>query len=92
MIQIDCPNCGKRNSSEFRFGGEYNPRPKEIKEISNEAWADYVFLRENKLGVQKEWWYHRAGCGTWFLAERHTKSNEVIKTYMWEPANKEEAA
>ncbi len=85
MIQIDCPNCGLRNSSEFRFGGEYNPRPKDMKEITNEEWADYVFLRENKVGVQKEWWYHRAGCGTWFLAERHTKSNQVVKTYLWEP-------
>ncbi|MCP5096367.1 MAG: sarcosine oxidase subunit delta [Chloroflexi bacterium] len=84
MIIIDCPNCGSRNSSEFRFGGEYNPRPKGVKDISNEAWTDYAFLRENKLGVQKEWWYHRAGCGIWFLAERHTKSNEVIKTYLWD--------
>ncbi len=94
MIIIECPNCGPRNSGEFRFGGEYNPRPKNMKEITNEKWTDYVFLRENKVGVQKEWWYHRAGCGTWFLAERHTKSNEVVKTYMWEPANvnKEESA
>jgi sarcosine oxidase subunit delta len=53
--------------------------------VSNEVWTDYVFLRENKVGVQKEWWYHRAGCGVWFLAERHTKTNEVIKTYFWEP-------
>ncbi|MCA9929287.1 MAG: sarcosine oxidase subunit delta [Anaerolineales bacterium] len=78
--------------SEFRFGGEYNPRPKGMMDVSNEAWTDYVFLRENKVGVQKEWWYHRAGCGLWFLAERHTKSNGVIKTYMWKPANEEETA
>jgi len=85
MIQINCPNCGVRNSNEFRFGGEYNPRPKNMMAVSNEAWTDYVFLRENKVGVQKEWWYHRAGCGVWFLAERHTKTNEVVKTYFWEP-------
>lgn len=89
MIQIDCPNCGRRNTNEFRFGGEYNPRPGSMKKITNEEWTGYVFLRENKLGVQKEWWYHRAGCGLWFLVERHTKSNEVIKTYMWEPAKGE---
>ena len=86
MIQIECPNCGMRNSNEFRFGGEYNSRPKNMVAVSNEEWADYVFLRENKVGVQKEWWYHRAGCGVWFLAERHTKSNEVVKTYFWQPA------
>jgi sarcosine oxidase delta subunit len=27
--------------------------------------------------VQKEWWYHRAGCGRWFLLERHTQTNEL---------------
>ena len=84
MIQIDCPNCGKRNVGEFRFGGEYNPRPKEMMDVSNEAWTDYVFLRENKVGAQKEWWYHRAGCGLWFLAERHTKSNKVKRAYLWD--------
>lgn len=85
MIQIACPNCGVRNSNEFRFGGEYNPRLKNMMVVSNEEWTDYVFLRENKVGVQKEWWYHRAGCGVWFLAERHTKTNEVVNTYFWEP-------
>ena len=84
MVQIECPNCGRRNSSEFRYGGEYNPRLKNMKEITNDEWTDYVFLRENKLGVQKEWWYHRAGCGVWFLTERHTKTNKVERTYFWE--------
>ena len=28
MLLLTCPNCGHRNSSEFRFGGEYNSRPK----------------------------------------------------------------
>ena len=27
MLILSCPNCGERNVSEFRFGGEYNPRP-----------------------------------------------------------------
>ena len=84
MIQINCPNCGIRNVSEFRFGGEYNPRPKAMMDVSNEEWTDYVFLRQNRVGVQKEWWYHRAGCGAWFLAERHTKSNKVESAYLWD--------
>ena len=83
MILIECPNCGKRNAQEFRFGGEYRPRPKLPMETPELEWADYIFMRENKVGVQKEWWYHRAGCQLWFLAERHTKSNEVRKTYRW---------
>jgi len=52
---------------------------------TNEAWSDYIYMRDNKLGVQTEWWYHRSGCGAWFLAERHTKTNIVTNTYLWQP-------
>ncbi len=87
MITIPCPNCGPRNSLEFRYGGEYNPRPKNPHEAGEIEWVDYVYMRDNRLGVQKEWWYHRAGCGLWFLAERHTHSNEVVETYRWKNRN-----
>ena len=87
MLLLNCPNCGERNEAEFRFGGEYNERPQNPEEPgSDEAWADYLYLRKNKLGVQQEWWYHRAGCGLWFMAERHTKTQVIEKTYFWEPA------
>jgi len=83
MMTLDCPNCGRRNSQEFRYGGAYNPRPKQPSAGSDEAWADYLYMRDNKLGWQTEWWYHRAGCQLWFLAERHTETNRVAKTYLW---------
>jgi len=86
MITINCPNCGKRNSSEFRFGGEYNLRPAQPLEQSDAQWADYIYMQNNKLGVQKEWWYHRHGCSTWFVAERHTGSNGIERTTFWEPS------
>ena len=81
MILLNCPNCGERNVAEFRFGGEEKTRPETP---DGTAWTDYLYLKENKFGVQREWWYHRAGCGLWFLAERHTKSHVVEKTYLWE--------
>ncbi len=83
MIRLNCPNCGPRNVQEFRYGGEYNPRPKHPEELPEDAWVDYVYMRDNHLGVQKEWWYHRAGCQLWFLAERHTGTNQVLRTYLW---------
>ena len=82
MLILECPNCGPRNVQEFRYGGEYNPRPASV-EVDDDAWTTYIYMRQNRLGVQKEWWYHRAGCGLWFFAERHTKSNEVLQTYLW---------
>ena len=87
MLILTCPNCGPRNVSEFRHGGEVNPRPKVPGAVSDEAWADYLFMRKNTLGVQTEWWYHRAGCGRWFLAERHTLTNEVARTWVWTPTS-----
>jgi len=40
------------------------------------------FLRENKLGDVKEWWYHAFGCKRWFIAIRNTLTNKVITTYL----------
>jgi sarcosine oxidase subunit delta len=40
--------------------------------------CDYVYFRDNVAGMQREWWYHRVGCGLWFLAERDTRTNEVL--------------
>jgi sarcosine oxidase subunit delta len=90
MILIECPNCGPRNAQEFRYGGEYNSRPSEPMVVPPEEWTDYIYMRANKQGLQKEWWYHRAGCQLWFLAERHTKTNVIERTYLWRknPPNK----
>ena len=44
---------------------------------------DYLYQRDNARGPQREWWYHRAGCGLWFMAERHTHTNQVLRTYPW---------
>ncbi len=85
MLLLDCPNCGPRNVAEFRFGGEYNPRPKDVLATGDDEWARYLYMRKNRQGVQAEWWYHRAGCGLWFMAERHTLTNAVIETHPWPP-------
>jgi heterotetrameric sarcosine oxidase delta subunit len=83
MIILPCPNCGERNVSEFRFGGELTKRPAP-EQMTPESWTDYLYMRRNVLGVQREWWYHDA-CGCWFIAERHTKTHDVAKTYFWTP-------
>ena len=35
MLLLACPNCGDRNVSEFRFGGELNSRPKDPSTLSS---------------------------------------------------------
>lgn len=85
MLLIPCPNCGERNITEFRYGGEIKRNPPKIEDSASDNALANLYLKENRLGVQKEWWYHRAGCGTWFIAERHTKSQVIEQTYLWEP-------
>src|SRR5829696_7421222 len=84
MLILTCPNSGPRNVSEFRHGGETNPRPPDPAAVDDAAWADFLYMRKNALGLQTEWWYHRQGCGRWFLAERDTLTNDVVKTYFWQ--------
>ena len=40
---------------------------------------------DNVAGVQREWWQHRSGCGEWFLAERDTRTNEVLEVILPDP-------
>ena len=47
--------------------------------------TDYVYFRDNVAGLQREWWYHRKGCKTWFVAERDTRTNEVLRTLIPAP-------
>lgn len=75
---LPCPNCGRRSAYEFGYGGEYRPRPSS--DASPEAWAHYLYARRNEAGVQQEWWFHRHGCGRWFLARRDTRTNTVLET------------
>jgi sarcosine oxidase subunit delta len=83
MILLPCPNCGARNVSEFRFGGEVTKQPAPD-QTTPASWARYLYMRKNFLGVQREWWYHNA-CGSWFIAERHTKTQEIQSTYFYSP-------
>ena len=78
---IPCPACGDRDVGEFRFGGENRPRPSNPETFAPAAWAHYVYDRTNAAGRQTEWWYHRGGCGQWFLAVRDTRTNAVEKTW-----------
>lgn len=83
---LTCPHCGPRDSTEFRFQGEVTERPTERPTL--ERLAGYVYLRRNVAGVQREWWYHRLGCASWFLAERDTRTNEVLSTSLPSPAGR----
>ena len=51
MFIIKCPYCGNRDHSEFAYGGEAHiVRPKQPTELSDDQWAEYLFMRKNIKG------------------------------------------
>ena len=87
MLLVPCPWCGPREELEFRCGGQAHiVHPVDTDGLSDTAWADYLFMRDNAIGPVAERWYHVAGCRRWFNALRDTLTNRFLATYrMGEP-------
>ena len=81
---LPCPTCGPRDVNEYVYAGEVTVRPghaPSLRELSA-----YVHFRRNVAGVQREWWFHRFGCGQWFQAERDTRTNAVLASELGQPS------
>ena len=82
MFVINCPYCGERDQSEFSCGGEAHiVRPKQPTELSDDEWAEYLFMRKNIKGVQFERWNHTHGCRKWFNMVRDTSNDKIHAVY-----------
>ena len=79
MKIMTCPLNGPCNISEFVCAGEVRPSP-DPNGATDEAWADHVFMHDNAATVVREWWCHVA-TAYWFIAERDTVKDEIIRTY-----------
>ncbi len=75
-----CPVNGPRAISEFAYGGELRPMP-DPAAASDATWADYVFNRNGLAGIKREWWCHTPS-GVWFIAERDTARDEILRTWL----------
>ena len=76
---VACRWGGERYESEFSFGGEAHlERPQES--CSDKEWTEYIFMRINFKGEQKERWMHINGCRQWFNAVRNTTTNTFLQT------------
>jgi len=82
MLLIHCPYCGPRAEIEFSCGGEAHiVRPANAQDLSDEAWADYLYMRANPRGTHREQWVHSAGCRRWFNVERDTTNYRISAVY-----------
>ncbi len=79
---MKCPWCGERDEHEFSYGGEAHiVRPKNPEKLSDEQWADYLFMRNNPKGAFLERWAHTHGCRRWFNVQRDTFTHEITAVY-----------
>ena len=76
MLRIACPFCGSRDEVEFRYRGDAG-RGRPAPEAGEEAFAAYVYERDNPAGWHQEWWQHVAGCRRVLRVERHTLTHEI---------------
>lgn len=81
MKILTCPVNGPRPVSEFVYAGELRELPDEDS-CSDAEWADYVFNRSGAPGIKREWWCH-APSNIWFIAERDTALDLVLRTYLY---------
>jgi sarcosine oxidase subunit delta len=83
MLRIPCPYCGStRDEDEFTFGGPLvRVRPADPQNLSDVAWAEYLFTRENARGPSAERWRHTFGCRQWFGIERDTVSHVLLRVF-----------
>lgn len=52
-------------------------RPGPPEAVSEAAWAEYLFVRDNPKGWVRERWLHALGCRQWLVVLRHTVTHEI---------------
>jgi sarcosine oxidase subunit delta len=82
MKIMTCPVNGPRAISEFAYGGELREMP-DPATTRDDDWARYVFNRSGIAAVKREWWCHTAS-GVWFVAERDTATDTVLRSYLYQ--------
>lgn len=87
---IECPICGARDLREFQYLGAAKllerPRARDLENPANQkdqdAFFDYVYIRDNPEGPNAELWLHQLGCRAYIHAVRNTKTHEFVSTQL----------
>jgi len=77
-MRLTCPLCGARDRREFYYQGEAVTLDRPAPDAGDDAWQDYLHLRENPTGVRRDLWHHEASCGAWLVVTRNTSTHEVL--------------
>jgi sarcosine oxidase subunit delta len=77
-MRLTCPLCGERDRREFYYQGEAVALHRPAPDAGDDAWQDYLHLRDNPAGERRDLWHHEAGCGAWLVVTRNTSTHEVL--------------
>jgi sarcosine oxidase subunit delta len=78
-VIIQHPLLGPRDAAEFVCKGDASliQRPDGMAEHVDEAFHDYMYLRDNPAGEHRELWYHEQGDRSWLVVTRNTLTHEI---------------
>lgn len=82
MLRIECPLCGERQYTEFRYGGDAGKRRPGHGTADLAAWHEYLFLFDNPKGTHREFWQHVQGCRQWLVVVRDTATDTVTEVML----------
>ena len=77
---INHPLLGPRDSEEFVYLGSADliNRPTNWEsEVAAEDFYQYLYIRENIAGDNRELWYHEQGDQSWLVVTRCTLTHEI---------------
>lgn len=77
MLRIVCPYCGERDHVEFVYGGAATARFPDLSIVDIAPWTEFVFFRDNPVGVHSEYWQHQNGCRQWLRVIRDTMTHQI---------------
>lgn len=77
MQLFQCPFCGARDETEFRYMGETGKaRPEGGRAAKEVDWTRYLYFQAGLKGAVREVWCHQT-CGTYFVLERNNVTHAV---------------
>jgi methylglutamate dehydrogenase subunit B len=78
---INHPLLGPRDMQEFVYLGDASllARPDGMSEGAEEAFYQYLYLRDDPAGWHRELWFHEQGDRSWLIVTRNTVTHEISK-------------
>ena len=77
---INHPHLGPRDAAEFTILGDASllKRPDWQADDADDAFYNYLYLRDNPAGLHRELWFHEQGDRSWLVVTRDTVTHAVV--------------